>query len=113
MINVSIRRGATPTLIIHMDTDLRDAVEITLTVKQEDISDPWIPCPVSTYTFGRQRMDVEEKLIKVRLTQEETLALSDKTDYTCQLVAEFADGTVVPSTVMWGLVGGLLEVEND
>lgn len=36
MINVSIRRGATPTLIIHMDTDIRDAVEITLTVKQVD-----------------------------------------------------------------------------
>lgn len=36
MINVSIRRGATPTLIIHMDTDIRDEVEITLTVKHVD-----------------------------------------------------------------------------
>lgn len=110
MINTTIRRCTTPTLEIYTTQDLREASEIYLTMKQQDVfGDPWEPAPPGVFRFDIQRMDVEEKKIKIRLTKTETLELSADTDLSAQIVATFIDGTTVASAPMWGLVGDVLD----
>lgn len=63
---MSMRRGTTPTIKITTNTDLRDADEVWLTIKNG----------TGELTIAKKDLTIDEAAITARLTQQQTLAFA-------------------------------------
>lgn len=93
-------RGTTPTHVFKTSIDLTTAVEIFITYKQ--MGAPDLEKSIDDIT-------VTEKEIKVRLTQEDTLAFKSVGKVKMQVRAKFPDGTAVACKVIERPVGEILK----
>lgn len=95
-----VGRGTTPINIFEVDVDLRDAVVVWLTYKQN-----------SKIVIHKDKADleIEENEVRVQLTQEETLALKDSAPVRMQFRARYADDNAIKSNIMQATVEEILE----
>ena len=84
--------GATPTHTFKVDADLRDAIEIWITYKQDQ--------KVRLNKTLSDGIIVKEKQVSVKLSQEDTLLFSPTQDVKIQIRAKFNDGTAIASKVI-------------
>ena len=94
-----MNRGSTPTCIFDVDMDLRDAVKVLITFKQDDM-----------IIFEKDLPDVTvtETQVQVKLTQADTLKLDADKKVQMQIRPKFANGDTFPSDVMETTVEELL-----
>lgn len=97
-----IRRGTTPTCRFNVDLDLTSAKEIKVTFKQLNVV-------IFRKNIADCVFDAENMVLRVRLSDAETLKLNDKYPVRVQIKTEFPDGSKPISNVMVGSVGELLE----
>ncbi len=95
-----MRRGTTPTNTFTTDIDLSDAEVIFLTYKQKGRT---------VLEFDRSRITVTPENISVTLTQEETLAFSEKDGVRIQIRAKFMDDSAVASNIMLTSIAEILK----
>ena len=86
-----IRQGTTPTNIFETDTDLTEAEVIYVDYKQNG---------VTVIERDIDHIEVTPTEIRVRLTQEETLALDTAYPVIMQIRARFGDDTAIASQKM-------------
>lgn len=84
--------GATPKHTFKINADLREAEEIWITYKQGR--------HIRLNKTLSDGIEVEEKSISVKLSQEDTLLFSREQDVKIQIRARFDDGTAIASTVI-------------
>ena len=95
-----MRRGTTPTNVIHTDLDLTTASSIYLTYSQNkrNIIEKELP-----------DMEVTKECITVHLTQQDTLRLIPDVTVKVQVRAKFPDGSAVASNIMSASVNDILK----
>lgn len=83
-------RGTTPTNVFNVDVDLTNAEVIYITYKQQN-----------KVVFEKEKSDitVTENSLTVKLTQEETLKLTER-EVEIQIRARFSDGTALASNII-------------
>ena len=83
-------RGTTPTNVFNVDVDLTNAEVIYITYKQQN-----------KVVFEKTKDDitVTENSLTVKLTQEETLKLTER-EVEIQIRARFSDGTALASNII-------------
>lgn len=83
-------RGTTPTNVFNVDVDLTNAEVIYITYKQQN-----------KVVFEKEKSDitVTETALTVKLTQEETLKLTER-EVEIQIRARFSDGTALASNII-------------
>lgn len=83
-------RGTTPTNVFNVDLDLTNAEVIYITYKQQN-----------KVVFEKEKSDitVTENSLTVKLTQEETLKLTER-EVEIQIRARFSDGTALASNII-------------
>jgi hypothetical protein len=98
-----ILQGTTPTLVFDVDMDLREISILWFTMKQcGDI--------VVDINLDSARITIEQRQIRVTLTQQETLALCSmpSREVEMQFRGKFADGTTVGCPTMEASVEKIL-----
>ena len=95
-----MRRGTTPTNVIHTDLDLTTALSIYLTYSQNkrNIIEKELP-----------DMEVTKERITVHLSQKDTLCLLPDVPVKVQVRAKFPDGSAVASNIMSVSVNDILK----
>lgn len=97
-----IRRGSSPVCRFNVDLDLSTAVKIRVIFKQ-----------LNVVIFRKDKedceFDAENMILRVNLSQKDTLKLNDKYPVRVQIRTKFPDGSTPPSNVMEGSVTELLE----
>jgi len=94
-----MRRGTTPTNVFTVDVDLRNAVSLYVTYKQNGRT-----------IIEKKLEDVEvlEESVSVELTQADTLKFKNG-EVQMQIRARLPDGTVLASDIMTASVSAILK----
>ena len=92
-------RGTTPLHRFYVDIDLTGAEAIYITYKQFGV----------TIEKTGSDISVTENYLDVALTQEETLAFSDRVKVEIQIRAKFSDGKAVASNIARASVHEILK----
>ena len=92
---IEIRRGTTPTIKLETEMELSSFDEIYLVIKQET---------VNGYVCIEKKLTEDGKIVddtrfNIKLTQEETLALSDGRRAELQLKGRLTNGDVVSTDI--------------
>ena len=95
-----MRRGTTPTHIFKTKVDLRDAIEMFITYKQN--SEIKVEKTIADIT-------IEEEQLTTTLTQEETLEFSTLGSVEIQVRVKFADGKALASNIIKRPAGAILK----
>lgn len=95
-----MRRGTTPTHIFKVPIDLRSAVKVYITYKQDG---------EIKVEKSKDDMEITEDKITLQLTQQDTLAFSTIGEVEIQCRARYADGAAPASKIKKVLVCKILK----